>query len=109
GQGRRYDAPRHRSEVASGLDWRSAAAGGPRRAAVAGPEEGLRRRGPEKAGAPPLRAQNPPPRGGFYAVPLVARAPRRPAGRGDAGARGNDGCIEPINRIRWITPARRPP
>ena len=39
GQVRRHDAPRHRSEIASGLDRRSAAAGGPRGASVTIPEE----------------------------------------------------------------------
>ena len=42
GQGRRHLAPRHRPEVASGLDRRPAAAARPRRAALALPEEVLR-------------------------------------------------------------------
>src|SRR5262245_53223807 len=76
GQGRRYDASRHRSEVASGLDWRSAAAGGPRRAAVAVPEEVCRHRAQEIAHAPAWRAKTPA-RGGFSCGSLIGSPPQR--------------------------------
>src|SRR5689334_4095818 len=57
GQAGRHPPPRHRSEVASGLDWRPAADHGSRRPRFAVPEEilGLPERRPEEIVAIPRR------------------------------------------------------
>src|SRR6516165_913744 len=118
GQGRRHDAPRHRPQVTSGLDWRSAAAGGPRRAALAVPEEVCRHRAQEIAFAPARSLEPPLARGFFMRFPdwlgtaaSPSRAGTTVASSPSTGFGGSlllEGCLEqadlPLDRIAAIEP-----